>query len=243
MFIEIRKDWPENGEVTCCWFQDDGASGLIHILQNEQEAERFRSIVVFKAPCCKFVTEAWSPGILCDLIDLAFHTIESELNRRGVRKLRVADAEFYTVLALRSFNRGPPLLPNSEEKDSCVTVSTEKPQLRHWSKPPMDKLRLSDYLTALVERLGYELKTNTILDGNQLVPYQCVVEIEAFQKIRAPLLEALRVQKAAYRRANGGTAAPSLVELWPTIRLSCSHFTAVTTLQSLYSTFNHAVNS
>ena len=214
MFIEIRKDWPENGEVTCCWFQDDGASGLIHILQNEQEAERFRSIVVFKAPCCKFVTEAWSPGILCDLVDLAFHTVESVLNRRGVRKLRAADAEYYTVLALRNFTRGPPLLPNSEAKGSCVTVSTEKPRLRHWSRFPVDKVRLSDYLAALLERLGYELKTNTILDGNQLVPYQCVVEVEAFQKIHGPLFEALRVQKAAYRRANGGTVAPSLMEAW-----------------------------
>ena len=209
---EVRKDWPEKGGVSGCWCQHDGASDLIQILQNEREPESFRSILVFKSPCSKFAPQPWSGGMFCDLIDLAFHTIESELNRPGVGKLRLADAEFYTVLALRSFNRGPPLLPNSEERDSCVTVSTEKPHLRHWSKPPMDKLCLSDYLTSLVERLGFELKTSTMLNGKRLAPFQCVVEVEAFQKVRGPLLEALRVQKAAYRRFNGGTKAPSLME-------------------------------
>ena len=210
---EVRKDWPENGDVTGCWCQQDGASHLIHIVQNEREPESFRSLLVLKAPC-KFVTQPWSGGIFCDLIDLTYQTVKSELNRPNLRKLRVAETEFYTVLALRSFNRGPPLLPNSEERDSCVTVSTEKPHLRHWSKSPMNHLHLSDYLTSLAERLGYELKTSTMLNGKRLAPFQCVVEIEAFQKVRGPLLEALRVQKAAYRRANGGTAAPSLMEAW-----------------------------
>ena len=229
-FAEVRKDWPRNGEATLCWLQEDGASDIIHILQNERESERFRSMVVFRAPCKRFVTEAWSPSILCDLVDLTYHTIKSVLNRRGVSKLRAADSKYYTVLALRNFNRGPPLLPNSEETDSCVTVSSEKPHLRHWSKFPVEKLRLSDYLTVLSERLGYELKSYTLLDGNRLVPYQCVVEIEAFQKVRGPLLEALRVQKAAYRRFNGGTVAPKLMEAWidhqPCHAFTC-HFTAL----------------
>ena len=35
---EVRKDWPENGGVTGCWFHDDGASSLMQIIQNPARA-------------------------------------------------------------------------------------------------------------------------------------------------------------------------------------------------------------
>ena len=67
-------------------------------------------------------------------------------------------------------------------------------------------------MQAFVEGLGYQLKTYGMMDGRKLVRYQCVVVRQQWDELRTSFLEAFQVQKAAYRRANGGTAAPTLAE-------------------------------
>ena len=52
-------------------------------------------------------------------------------------------------------------------------------------------------------------------DGQTLVPYQCVVVRQQWDEMKGTVLEALRFQKAAYRRLHGGTTAPSLIEHLP----------------------------
>ena len=42
--------------------------------------------------------------------------------------------------------------------------------------------------------------------------YQCAVRRDEWQKLRREVFSAFGLQKAAYRRANGGTTAPELKE-------------------------------
>eukprot|EP00438_Fugacium_kawagutii_P029576 Skav212240 [mRNA] locus=scaffold4106:96064:96854:+ [translate_table: standard] len=46
------------------------------------------------------------------------------MNSMAYQEMRRMDARFYTVLALRSFNRGPPMLPASGEdaEDSTTFI-------------------------------------------------------------------------------------------------------------------------
>ena len=63
-----------------------------------------------------------------------------------------------------------------------------------------------------MEKVGHHLHAYGAMDGRKLVRYQCVVVRQQWNELRTPFFEAWKVQKAAYRRANGGTAAPTLVE-------------------------------
>lgn len=54
--------------------------------------------------------------------------------------------------------------------------------------------------------------THDTLDGRRLVSYQCVVLREDWLRLREVFWDAFRIQKAAYRRANGGKTAPTLQE-------------------------------
>lgn len=48
------------------------------------------------------------------------------------------------------------------------------------------------------------------LDGQVLVPYQCVVRRDAWESIRERFNVAYPLQKTAYRHANGGSGAPGM---------------------------------
>ena len=50
------------------------------------------------------------------------------------------------------------------------------------------------------------------LDGRQLVAFQCVVPRSDWEEVRERFYDAFRIQKVAYRHANGGKSAPTLVE-------------------------------
>lgn len=63
-----------------------------------------------------------------------------------------------------------------------------------------------------MQKLGHKLTTHKTLDGGTLVGYQCVVLREDWEKVNPFFWEAFRIQKAAYRHANGGSTAPSLTQ-------------------------------
>ena len=48
------------------------------------------------------------------------------------------------------------------------------------------------------------------LDGQTLVPYQCVVRRDAWEAVRQRFNEAYPLQKTAYRHANGSSGAPGM---------------------------------
>lgn len=81
------------------------------------------------------------------------------------------------------------------------------PQLSQWQG-----FCLAEYLKLFMSQLGHDLTTYETLDCCKLVPYQCVVKRSDWERFREPFTQAFRLQKAAYRRANGGTTAPALLE-------------------------------
>ena len=106
------------------------------------------------------------------------------------------------------------MVPQSKPCEDSVTVAAgEHLGLVSWTRfKPHEKFHLSEYMRDFTERLGHQLQTYGVMDGRKLVRYQCAVVRQQWDELRTPFFEAFQVQKAAYRRANGGTTAPSLVE-------------------------------
>lgn len=129
--------------------------------------------------------------------------------------MRAIDAKMYLVLSMRTFNRGPPMIPhdNPHAKDSIHITAGEHLGLVSWTRfNAHQKFHLSEYVRSFMERLGYQVNTYEVMDGRKLVPYQCVVERRQWDELRTSFVEAFRVQKAAYRHANGGSSTPTLTE-------------------------------
>lgn len=227
--LRLRKDYPEPGDACLVNFQEiDGSNQeYMQILRNEDRLGRIRVVTMFSTPTSKFAS--WASPLFSVLIDLAHRTMQGFCNRLGVQALRDLDRRFYVVLALRSFNRGSPLLPAHDrvpddgtvpihDRDGGtvveVTISSEDPILRSWTRfDSGGKFRFDKYLQMLLQRLGHrEVQVFNSLDCRTLVPYQCVMRTEQWKEVRESCLQALTLQKTAYRRANGGTTAPSLVE-------------------------------
>eukprot|EP00435_Cladocopium_sp_Y103_P034158 s1161_g8.t1 len=79
------------------------------------------------------------------------------------------------------------------------------------------KVNDSDLVTkvqtrAIIENLEEDLSVYETLDGRPLVPYQCAVSRQAWNQIREHFIACFLVGKTAYRRANGGSTAPTLHE-------------------------------
>ncbi|CAK9047789.1 unnamed protein product, partial [Durusdinium trenchii] len=142
---------------------------------------------------------------------------EALLNRPGIHRLRQTDERFYVVISMQSFKRGMPLLPALDVEHCCCEIDLGATKgLRRWRRwepePVGSRFRLGPYLRSLVKCLGAEIETYDSLDGQTLVPYQCVVLRSAWDPLREDLLSVEQLQRSAYRRANGGSSAPALQE-------------------------------
>ena len=71
---------------------------------------------------------------------------------------------------------------------------------------------LSNYLTVFLNRTGERATFFQSLDGQQLLPYQCVIQRDEWERVQEHFRRAYSLQKAAYRRSRGGTTAPSVIE-------------------------------
>lgn len=138
------------------------------------------------------------------------------LNRPGLQELRRMDEKLYLVLSMRSFNRGPPLVPQPKDnQDLCVTISAgEDLGLTKWVRfyGTSARFRMVEYMRSFLAALGHDIPVYGTLEGRSVVPYQCVVVRSQWMLVRASFAKAFVLQKAAYRRANGGTTAPAMVE-------------------------------
>eukprot|EP00438_Fugacium_kawagutii_P009163 Skav206204 [mRNA] locus=scaffold1844:397256:399845:- [translate_table: standard] len=189
------------------------ASDALVLARRWPQSACYRVVFTFHTP------EAWIPWgkpFLHALVQMFHSSANHVLNGPVYRFLRVLDAQFYQVLSMRTFNRGPPMIPISESDglDEAVHVSAgAQLGLVSWARfKPHEKFHLSEYLQSFMQLLGHKVKTYDTLDGQKLVPYQCVVVRHEWDQLRASFLKAFRVQKTAYRRRNGGSSTPSLVE-------------------------------
>ena len=206
----LHKDFPEPGDSS--YFAFEG----VWILRRLPDSHScFRSVFVFSTPEDKWAS--WASSLFPAYAIMFHRGVDRVLNGPMFKELRPIDAKLYSVLALKSFNRGHPLVPQGSESDpsaDTVTVSAgEHLGLVSWTCfNPHRKFFLAEYLQSFMAALGLELKTFKVMDGRKLVKYQCVVVRQEWNQVRALFFEAFKVQKAAYRRANGGTSNPSLVE-------------------------------
>jgi len=210
---QLRRDFPEKGD--CCYgiFQNHHGVGqeILKICRSEGVRDRFRSIIVFSTP--KDQWAHWASPFFSLLTSKAKTAIEQFLNRPGVRAMRSVDTNFYVVLSLRGFSRGPPLLPEldaSEGHAHSIKISTGKHLgISSWSRF-QGRFHLAEYLEQFLEKLGFRVQTFPNLDGRSLVSYQCVMLRGQWEDAKDVFQPVFNLHRAAYRHANGGTAAPSL---------------------------------
>lgn len=212
---QLRRDFPSPGDCAYACFQDYdgvGQEGML-VCRNMGHRNRFRVSMIFSTPEDKW--PYWASLLFSFLTDMVRKAMVRFLNRPGIQQMRQVDEEFYLVLCMRSFNRGPPLVPEIRdiEADELVTISAGKHLgLSTWTRSA-GKFRMVEYMRRFLDSLGHDdVKTYDTLESRALVPYQCVVLRSQWMQIRDSFNEAFHLQKAAYRRANGGTTAPSIVE-------------------------------
>jgi len=136
---------------------------------------------------------------------------------------RAMDQQFYRVLTVQSCKRGLPLVPLTDDgvadHQPTVTIAAGKHAgLTRWVRyePEMQekhRFNFADYMRLFLANLGETgVRVFSSLEGRQLVPYQCSVDRAAWDSARQKFTEAFLLQKTAYRRANGGSTAPSFHE-------------------------------
>ncbi|CAE7025697.1 unnamed protein product [Symbiodinium sp. CCMP2456] len=144
--------------------------------------------------------------------------------------MRTRDMQCYVVLTIQSWRRGRPLVPAAadelaqEERQRlhAFDVTTIDAGKRHglasWVRyhPRMvgsSSFLLSEYLTLFLERIGEQASLYQSMDGQELLPYQCAMSREDWDRVQDNFHRAYRLQKAAYRHARGGVAAPGVHEI------------------------------
>lgn len=204
---QLRRDFPEPGDCTYV-----GQECLLISRREPGERSRFQVVLVFRTPEDRWAHWAWP--LYPMITDMFYKAMIRFLNGPQAQDMRATDSNLYLVLAMRSFNRGPPMIPHRGTEPADITISSSEDDLASWSRFRSSRkgFVLAEYLTVFVEKLGYNLQTYETLDSCKLVPYQCVVKRSDWEQLRESFTLAFRRQKAAYRRANGGTTAPSLVE-------------------------------
>ncbi|CAL1165179.1 unnamed protein product [Cladocopium goreaui] len=214
----VRRNFPTDGDSACAFWMEDAEQPYEYLIltRPQEEKEMFTVFVIARVYEDRFAN--WASRHFALVLRQARRTAESCLNRPGVVELRRADERFYVVLSMQSFKRGMPLVP-ALPGEHCVTdIDAGQPLgLRRWTRFEPDdlenpKFQLSQYIGLFVERLGFPIETFDTLDGQTLVPYQCVVRRDAWEAVRQRFNEAYPLQKTAYRHANGGSGAPGMHE-------------------------------
>jgi hypothetical protein len=120
---------------------------------------------------------------------------------------QVTEEANYIVVGIRRCVKGPPLLPRHNCSIDALKVSNE------WMEAENGGVRfgLPEYLRTFLSRLGVnDVEIYDMLHGRQVVRYQAVVQQRTWQRVWALLETPFRIQRAAYRRAHGGSNAPDI---------------------------------
>lgn len=220
-YQRLRRDFPSPGDAAIALFHegDDAQEGFLMSSPTVATENKFDLMGVFRMPDEKFTS--WTSIHFQLLLDSACRASHWLLNGPRTREMRQADAEAYVVLTIQSCKRGLPLypfVPTHGAMEPTVSIAAgEHLGLDKWirftpGQVGSEKFRLSEYIQLFLQNLGEALPIYYIMDGRKLVPYQCVVRREDWLRVRKRFVECFLLQKTAYRRANGGSTAPSLHE-------------------------------
>ncbi|CAJ1370776.1 unnamed protein product [Effrenium voratum] len=208
---QLRRNFPRMGDATLAGFDINGLQQAM-LVSRPDGTSTFRLAYAFHTPI--LAKAHWVPECLALVVKGLNHVVHQNFNRPGIQKLRKIDADFYVILSLCHFKRGPPMLPHTGPEEPDVTICGEDGLQSSWTRHAVQtsRFRAAEYMQLFIERLGYSLRFFGTLDGQMLVPYQCAVRRDKWQRLRKDVLNAFSSQKAAYRRMNGGAAAPELKE-------------------------------
>lgn len=213
---KVGRNYPDQGDSSCSfWMEDsdDKPHECLILVRPETEKEKFSAFVIVRVHENHFAR--WASEHFRSVLSSARSTAESYLNRPGIAELREMDEQFYVVISMQSFKRGMPLLPAYPDEHCLTEIDAGEPfGLRRWVRyePSTKKFQLAHYLPIFMQRLGFEIEAYNSLDGQKLVPYQCVVRRADWEQMRSRFLVAYPLQKTAYRRANGGSGSPGVHE-------------------------------
>jgi len=213
---KVGRNYPQQGDSSCSfWMEDsdDKPHECIMLVRPETETEKFTAFVIVRVH--ENHVARWASEHFRSVLSSARRNAEAFLNRPGIVQLRETDEQFYVVISMQSFKRGMPLLPAHPDEPSIADIDAgESFGLRRWLRyePSSKKFHLAQYLPIFMERLGFNIEAFNSLDGQKLVPYQCVVRRSDWEQMRYRFLEAYPLQKTAYRRANGGSGSPGVHE-------------------------------
>lgn len=217
-----RLDFPEEGDCAYANFQGhaSGCQELMVIVRKASQRHHFRLMILFRVPDVELLL-SWTSKSFVILLERSREAVCMFLSRFGIVDMRELDAKMYVVLGMRNFHRGPPLIPveslsPSNAVEVAISCRNGRDDLKRWrrfsSEGDPKAFRMAKYLRCFMKQLGHPIMTHDTLDGRRLVSYQCVVLREDWLRLREVFWDAFRIQKAAYRRANGGKTAPTLQE-------------------------------
>jgi len=217
----LRRDYPSPGDSAYACFHDgdDAQEGFLMCSPDLSTENKFDLVGVFRMPMDQF--SSWMSIHFQLLLDSACRASHWLLNGPRSRELRDMDQDAYVVLTIQSCKRGLPLYPlpsASYGVEPTVTIAAGEPLgLENWVRfspcqVGSEKFRLSEYIQLFLRNLGQEVTIYSTMDGRKLVPYQCLLKREDWLRVRKQFVECFLLQKTAYRRANGGSTAPSLHE-------------------------------
>ncbi|CAJ1361783.1 unnamed protein product [Effrenium voratum] len=186
----LRRDFPEEGDSALTF---EGESRGLLLCRPKDGSNELTGI--FQVSEEQFTQ--WSSIHLMLLLDSASRGARSFLSRAE------EDADFYSVLTVQSCRRGLPLIPSDPTEVATVSITAgQSAGLENWTRfsPEMtegSRFCVADYVRTFAARLGLALATYDSLDGQRLVPYQCVV---ARQGLEMPQWEGnIRKGSPAYR--------------------------------------------
>lgn len=216
---QLRRDYPLPGDCTYGEFHAETNQECILVCRKEGDGlstgacNRFRVVIAFPVPIGSNLPGAWASPFYPMMLDLVRQAACDFLNRPGLPALTKIDMQAYVVLSLRNYNRGAPLVPHKggAGKEVITISSGQESGFSSWTRfrSQSQQFRFAQYMQVFMEKLGHPLKTYETLDGRVLVPYQCVVSRQEWEKLRDVFAPVFGKQKAAYRRANGGASAPN----------------------------------
>eukprot|EP00931_Biecheleriopsis_adriatica_P034553 TRINITY_DN1993_c0_g1_i1.p1 TRINITY_DN1993_c0_g1~~TRINITY_DN1993_c0_g1_i1.p1 ORF type:complete len:469 (+),score=63.94 TRINITY_DN1993_c0_g1_i1:131-1408(+) len=224
----IRRDFPEVGDCMYYWSPVESEEveeaercpyrAFFHSRQQAGDVHKFDVTAAF------FGTDnnalGWAQLHTWLLLRLSRSMLQRLLSMPYIPEMWALDKEYYVVLQLHSFKRGPPLLPATDataQENAVAVTAGKKGESSLWerySAVAPGKFRLSEYLASFLRRLPGTPAAEVFdkIDGRQLVPYQCAMRRESWEAVEDRFTHYFLIQKTAYRRANGGRSAPAFQE-------------------------------
>lgn len=211
----IRRDYPEQGEVTTVFMPRHPETGELLLSWGDMSAVVFnirphsesRKMVVtlFEE---LLMMPSWVPHWATMKIVKAHR---SELHQMLQMMPRIFDSineqvsidASYAIARLKKSSRGGPLLP--------LSVGDSPISLEQWEQFDVRKEHVSIYLNEFLHRLGFaETIFYDSLHGRRLVHFQAAVQRGAWERVRVAFDARFCEQRSAFRHIRGGRTAPEL---------------------------------